>query len=164
MSLPEEPGVCAVQLGHRRRRSPSARAVARGKDPRAPLLRGRGGGSSAPGSGVGQGGRLEPTTSRLPWFALVAEARPLLPWAARRLEVIRHSGLAAYLLVIRVTLRTSALSTGRNGGDPSSVICAGIVRPTLLRGWTANPSVHCIGEGLSSEVGGAMSVGTCSFY
>ena len=26
--------------------------------------------AAPPGSGVGQGGRLEPTTSRLPWFAL----------------------------------------------------------------------------------------------
>ena len=79
-----------------------------------------------------------------PMVRTTAAAPRSAPWTARRLK---YTSLKLSRLSIgypRATQDQCALSTGRNGGDPSSVICAGIVRPALLRGWTANPSVHCI--------------------
>ena len=101
--------------------------------------------AAPPGSGVGQGGQPEPTTSHLPWFALRPRRTapphgPPVGWSAR------HSGLAAHLLVLRVPLRSGARCPLVEIAviPPLSsvpVLCV----PPCFCGWTSNPSVHCAG-------------------
>lgn len=85
-----------------------------------------------PGSGAGPVGQPEPTTSRLPWFPLRPPLTAPPSRAARRLKntSLRHDGLP--IGFASATQGWPPLSIGPNGGDSSSVICAGTARPTLL--------------------------------